>query len=291
MTTAQATDFDNRCRAACESIWRDATERGAPLHLDQYCEVLTPILREYFSQLYEDSERLSYLELVGANPKGVTVGGVCYWSVEIGRKRIGEGDNLREAIDAAMAAESGGKSPAPSEPLPHNYIPEGAMIADYSFTQEEAQAAYDEWGCNCGPSALAFALQRSLDDVRPLISGFDEKRYTSPSMMAAALKAAGVRWTPVQDPDSMSMFDSRGIALVRIQWTGPWTQPGANPKWAYRYTHWIATWIQQDCPLIFDVNGGVLNLLQWAEQVIPLLIQQIPRADGGWFPTHAWVLG
>lgn len=56
---------------------------------------------DYVAEIQADTERLNYLESVGANPKGVTVGGICYWAVEIGRKRIAEGDNLREAIDVA----------------------------------------------------------------------------------------------------------------------------------------------------------------------------------------------
>lgn len=191
---------------------------------------------------------------------------------------------------------------------------------DYPFTQEEAIAAHREWGCNCGPSALAFALQIGLDQVRPLIPGFDEKRYTNGTMMRMALIRAGQDVTmivpPKRDPDFSDtrpltteviprvlagltanavklvttihtlMFHER-MALVRIQWTGRWTEPGANKLWALRHTHWIATWKYQDCPLLFDCNGGVNNVEQWQEEIVPLLTNY-EGADGGWWPTHIW---
>ena len=39
------------------------------------------------------------------------------------------------------------------------------------FTQDEAQAAYDEWYCNCGPLSLAFALRLKPEAVRGAITG------------------------------------------------------------------------------------------------------------------------
>lgn len=58
----------------------------------------------------------------------------------------------------------------------------------YPFTEADAQRAYDEWGANCGPNALAFALQIPLEEVRDVIPQFDERRYTSPTMMRQAVE-------------------------------------------------------------------------------------------------------
>lgn len=164
----------------------------------------------------------------------------------------------------------------------------------YPFTQEEAEAAFNEWGCNCGPTALGFALQLPLSKIRPLILGFDEKRYTSPSMMKAALLLADKPYSPVRFPTKETMFDNdlfRGrMSLVRIQWTGPWTAPDANPRWAYRQTHWITTWTERGVPLLFDCNGGIRGPDSWESEIVPVLTESIPRADGGWFPTHCWRL-
>jgi hypothetical protein len=78
-------------------------------------------------------------------------------------------------------------------------------------------------------------------------------------------------------------------SLVRVQWTGPWTEPGASPKWAYRQTHWIATWRERGVPLVFDCNSGITGI-SWIDSIVPQLTKLYPRADGEWFPTHIWRL-
>lgn len=175
----------------------------------------------------------------------------------------------------------------------------------YPFTEQEANDAYKEWGCNCGPTSLAFALQIGLDQVRGKIPGFEEKRYTSPTMMKAGLANLG-RAFKNAGADPAAMWDEKP-ALVRIQWTGPWTLPGANPKWAYRQTHWIVTWVEivtnprvmsaaalemgarEEAKLrVFDCNGGIRSFDSWKQEIVPLLTALYPRADGGWNPTHVW---
>jgi hypothetical protein len=160
---------------------------------------------------------------------------------------------------------------------------------NYPFTEAEMQAAADEWNANCGPSALAFALQIPVARVRGTIPGFEEKGYTSPSMMRAALQGMGVRFVAAV-ADREEMFRA-APALVRVQWTGPWTKPGANPKWAYRQTHWIAAWRDGIQDKVFDCNGGIRAFSSWETEIVPLLTKTYPRADGGWFPTHIWRLG
>lgn len=163
-------------------------------------------------------------------------------------------------------------------------------MMNYPFTEEEARVAYDEWGCNCGPTALAFALQTSLDVTRRLIADFDQKRYTSPAMMLDALIASGRQWRDIRPVDTSRMFQV-GPSLVRIQWTGPWTQPGANPKWAYRQTHWITTFlVERQAAMVFDVNGGIMGFQRWQSEIVPLILKSYPRSDGGWHPTHIWTI-
>lgn len=167
---------------------------------------------------------------------------------------------------------------------------------NYSFTEAEAERAHAEWGCNCGPSSLAFALQMKLDDVRHAIPDFERKRYTSPTMMKMALANLGQNYrivppesfTPGSKVDVAPMFAPEP-SLVRVQWCGPWTQPGMNPKWAYGYTHWIATWQQIGVSLVFDCNGGACRVESWIRNIVPLLTR-FPRATGEWFPTHIWRL-
>lgn len=163
-----------------------------------------------------------------------------------------------------------------------------------TFSQHDAQVACDEWGCNCGPTALAFALQTTLDMVRPLLGGFEARHYVNPTMMKRALDTINRRFVNVRPPAIDQMFDEHPyqghMALVRIQWTGPWTAKGANPRWAYRHTHWIATWTERGVPLLFDCNGGIQTIGTWEQEVVPLLTAVIDRADGLWHPTHIWRL-
>jgi hypothetical protein len=172
------------------------------------------------------------------------------------------------------------------------------------FSQADADRAYTDWGCNCGPAALAAILDLSLDAVRPAVesAGFSDRRYMSPTMMKAALRYLRVCWSERQiTPADIGglAFPNRGLA--RIQWEGPWTAPGANPKWAYRQTHWVASWKSaagdatvadkvwsQLSPVIFDINGGLMEFNRWEEEIVPLITSSIPRADGDWHVTHCW---
>ena len=159
----------------------------------------------------------------------------------------------------------------------------------YTFNEADAKAAYDEWGANCGPCALAFALQTTLDAVRPAIPEFHSRLYTSPTMMDAALQNLGaqvVKLSAPKDRGASCMFDPT-IALVRVQWTGPWTANGKTQKWAARQTHWIATWLADD-HYVFDVNGGIQRFENWDREIVPAITATIPRADGGWWPANVW---
>ncbi len=66
------------------------------------------------------------------------------------------------------------------------------------FSIDDAQRAADEWGMNCGPAALAAIAGMTLDAVRPHLKGFDQKRYTNPTMMFEALRLLGIQWTRVK---------------------------------------------------------------------------------------------
>lgn len=161
------------------------------------------------------------------------------------------------------------------------------------FTEEEFQAANQEWGCNCGPSALACALAITLDDARRLLPDFEKRRYTSPAMMKDAL--VGRRWREITRrrnlPPAILPEPFPICGLVRVQWTGPWTAAGANPKWAYWHTHWIASFNlppKEGGCYVFDCNGGMRTYGSWVDDIVPLITESIPRADGGWFATHLW---
>lgn len=161
---------------------------------------------------------------------------------------------------------------------------------NYPFTEEQAVEANKVWGANCGPMALAFALQIGMDAVRPLIPDFEAKRYTSPTMMKAALANAGRKFVSVEPKLELAFLDMGQPALVRVQWHGPWTAPGSNPRWAYGYTHWITTWRQEQSKLVFDCNGGAMTLADWEREIVPAITGSIKRATGAYSVTHVWQL-
>jgi hypothetical protein len=141
----------------------------------------------------------------------------------------------------------------------------GYAIASVSV--EEAQRAYDAWGANCGPGALAAVLDKTLEDVQPHLIDFDRKRYTNPSMMLSALRSLGAHWHVLNEG-----WPQNG--LVRVQWEGPWTAPGVPIRARYRHTHWIAsrhvTAGDTRGVRIFDINCACV----------------VPKNNGQWHVTH-----
>lgn len=162
------------------------------------------------------------------------------------------------------------------------------------FTLADAEKASDAWGCNCGPSALAAVTGRTLDEIRPLMGDFESKRYTNPTLMLDSLNRTGARFWKVEGMPT--------IGLLRIQWEGPWTEPGVPMRVRYRHTHWIAICQPEAYAIwlpgkigpnagIFDVNamnsGGWITYSDWACTLVPWLLKEaVPKANGRWHVTH-----
>lgn len=158
----------------------------------------------------------------------------------------------------------------------------------YHYTEAEFTAAHEEWGCNCGPGALAMLLRLKPTDVRDHIPDFAARRYTNPTMMKAALTSLKVPFRP-----GPRRFSSYG--LCRIQWGGPWVKLGVTPghpvivgKWGYRFSHWIGSMGDgaNGDVFLFDINGGWMRPEKWAKEIVPLLAEGYARADGRYYITH-----
>jgi hypothetical protein len=165
------------------------------------------------------------------------------------------------------------------------------QLATLQFSSDESNAAHDAWGCNCGPAALAFALGMTLDEIRPHLGDFEARRYTNPTLMLASIKRAGGRVLNYRTYEQYSLRAytiPRMTGLLRIQWNGPWTERSANPRWAYRHTHWIAPWLDEHEQAVFDVNCGIVSFEEWARKIVPQILKTIPRASGtpAWWATH-----
>jgi hypothetical protein len=160
------------------------------------------------------------------------------------------------------------------------------------FSFDDAQAASDAVGFNCGPAALAAVAGLMPDQAIDALPGFVEKRYTNPLMMKQALAALKISFTRVyecvgQGVPCNAIWPTFGLA--RIQWGGPWMKAGVPIAARYRHTHWIA--VNEETR--FDVNamcvGGWLPRAEWETQLVPWLLRECePKANGEWWPTHCW---
>lgn len=166
------------------------------------------------------------------------------------------------------------------------------MITHPRFTAEDADRAYDEWGANCGPGAIAAICGITLDQLRPHMEDFEKKRYTNPTLMWAVLRNLGVRFN--YRGGELGQHNWPRYGLARIQWEGPWTKPGVPMRARYRHTHWVGVWKRHERDIgIFDINAinngsGWVSLTDWVAVVVPAILEGCePRADGGWHITHA----
>lgn len=155
------------------------------------------------------------------------------------------------------------------------------------FTTDDAVHAWDEWGANCGPGAIAGILGLSLDDIRPHMGNFESKRYTNPALMERVLNSLDAPWRFSENTNTWPAY-----GLARVQWEGPWTEPGVPDGARQRQTHWVAAAATPSGNhLIFDINcicvGGWVSLAEWSDKVVPWLLREVvPGANGRWHLTH-----
>jgi hypothetical protein len=152
------------------------------------------------------------------------------------------------------------------------------------------ERAFREWGCNCGPAAVAAIRCLTLEELRPHLGDFELKGYTNPTLMWEILRNLGVRFTVDFAPRAFGGWPRWGLA--RVQWEGPWTREGVPRAARYRHTHWVgASWVNRENVGIWDVNclnngSGWVGLKDWAAITVPFLLADHSRADGNWHVTH-----
>lgn len=160
------------------------------------------------------------------------------------------------------------------------------------FTPEDAVRAYEDWGCNCGPSALAAIAGLTLDEVRPHMGDFESKGYTNPTLMFFALESVGRMVRIRSIARNVAHLEWPHYGLARIQWEGPWTRAGVPVRARYRHTHWVGAARRNGEVGIYDINAmgngsGWCRLSDWEQVIVPhILAECVPRASGGWHITH-----
>ncbi len=179
-----------------------------------------------------------------------------------------------------------------------DFTAEEYLYAAPPFDREDCIAA--DW--NCGPAAIAAVVRLTPAELESHLGTFRSKGYTNPTLMFAILRSLGIGWRTIDK----GCWPSYG--LVRIQWHGPWMNPGVPIAARYRKTHWVGCRSRlvpsprRDVPQdeqvrterqIFDVNcigvGGWVPEAEWKDQVVPWLVPQFKELkgwDGRWSMTH-----
>lgn len=160
------------------------------------------------------------------------------------------------------------------------------------YTPPDVEDAYDAWGANCGPCALAAVLGVPVSRVRRLFPDFERKPWVNPSTMWTALTLA--RRKAVKRG-----WDWPAYGLACVQWDGWWCAKDKPVKLAYRYTHWIAVAHTEYGRMVYDVNaavegedvmGGWVPFAWWRDEVAPEIIASIPGAINWWLRWTCEVL-
>lgn len=159
-----------------------------------------------------------------------------------------------------------------------------------AFNRDEAQAAAEAWGFNCGPGALCAVSGFTPDQIRPLMGDFEKKGYTNPTLMTEVLGRLPLLTRQTyrgDDPGVRVANIPWPLSLVRVQWAGKWTNPGVPMRVRYRHTHWVAV----DAWEVFDINaicaGGWMPVREWTDQLVPWLLKEaVPGATGEHWVTH-----
>ncbi len=103
------------------------------------------------------------------------------------------------------------------------------------YMAEDSEAASRAWKATCGPHAIAAACGLTLERVRTAIPQ-PYKGWMSPTMVEGTLqnlrRVVDLR-KGLKTPDLCN-------GINRIQWEGPWLNPGVPANVAYHHTHWVA---------------------------------------------------
>ena len=105
------------------------------------------------------------------------------------------------------------------------------------YTEADSETAHRNWKATCGPHALAAACGVSLSRVHAVISRLGSyKGWMSPTQIERALLELRKRFGVTTGLKTQALCNG----INRIQWEGPWLNPGVPPRVAYRHTHWVA---------------------------------------------------
>lgn len=166
------------------------------------------------------------------------------------------------------------------------------QLVPLRFSESDAICAGEMWGFNCGPAAIAAVCGFTVEELRPLLSDFEAKLYTNPTLMWRILRNCRAGFSVDFVPERGGKTRWPFFGLARVQWEGPWTEPGVPIVARYRKTHWIGVDGTVTPRAIFDINamnsGGWIAEKDWSDILVPWLLKEChPTANGKWHVTHA----
>lgn len=125
------------------------------------------------------------------------------------------------------------------------------------FTPGDSERANREWKASCGPHSLAAMWGMSLEQVRPFIKNF--KGWMNPTMIKEALLRMEVSGAIPSDSYRQKwklQTQTLCHGINRVQFEGAWTEPGADPREAYKHTHYV-------CRMGCGVYCTMVNYQSW----------------------------
>ena len=150
------------------------------------------------------------------------------------------------------------------------------------YLPPDTTEAYDAWGANCGPAALAALTRRPVMGLREHCQPW--KGYLSFAGMLKALRSVGVGhlvvrrdFKTINETGTVERYPGR---LSLIQWGGPWLRAGVHPGAALCRTHWVA--VQHNPRAVYDVNSGDWQDFDEWVHVARAIMRETPRSDGTW---------
>jgi hypothetical protein len=102
------------------------------------------------------------------------------------------------------------------------------------YTDQDSESAEATWKASCGPHSLAAACGKRLEEVRAALVNY--RGWMNPTQMKAALGALGQGFALRSHLRTQELCSG----INRVQWEGPWLNPGVPPRVAYYHTHWVA---------------------------------------------------
>jgi hypothetical protein len=149
------------------------------------------------------------------------------------------------------------------------------------YSEAQSDEAHRLWKASCGHHSIAAACGVTLDLIRQHVP--HHKGWMNPTNVSATLDSLGVA---VELTKGHVLRGRQGFCqgINRIQFEGPWLDPGKPAAAAYRYTHYVA--VARDRVLDTVINNWQwLDLHRWLNA-----IDQYSKEDGttGYHVTHHW---